>query len=142
MKERFAVSNIPEEAFITGIYKVAYGNQREYRSIRKELETNKTKRSWLKQIAGSGNALMNSLAQGESWRKGIRMMPAINKARDACGTLMGSEDALVRRVGLLWGYFIADAHYWQSVQTLLKTEPAGLTKNFANYLFTEKKPQK
>ena len=138
MRGRFARAGLPEEAFLSGIYVVAYGEDVDHRSMRRALEADQRKRSWLRGMVGDWNAIRASMRSGAQWQPALRFLPALGGCRNFCRLCMQSDDVLVRRAGLQWGFWVADTAYWRSVQSVSTSDPDPLTRQFAQYLFSRR----
>jgi hypothetical protein len=110
------------EAAVAGAYMTAWGKQAHLDVIRRELETNPLKRRWLHALVGTEEQFLAHLASGGMYQPLIRLMPNVGGARALTLRLIESRDPLVRRAGLFWGFWLADANYWRAVRELAKSE--------------------
>ncbi len=122
MEPRFKGAATFGEAAVAGLYMTTWGGSGQLAAIRRELETNAHKRSWLHQLVGTEETFLAHLASGGRYQPLIRLLPDVGGARALTMLLMRSGDPLVRRAGLFWGYWLADASYWNAVRALAKTE--------------------
>lgn len=131
---RFLNAKTAEEAFLCGVFVVTHGGSVYQLSVRKELETNERKRSWLKQLVGTEKAFYASMEGGEMWKPALQYLPSPAGCRGACFRCMESQDILVRRAGLYWGFWVPNPTYWQVVERWTKSEPDSSTRRMAEYL--------
>lgn len=122
MEPRFKDAATFGEAAVAGLYMTTWGGSGQLAAIRRELETNARKRGWLQQLVGTEEAFLAQLASGGRYQPLIRLLPDIGGARALTLLLMRSGDPLVRRAGVFWGYWLADANYWNAVRSLAKSE--------------------
>jgi len=134
MRGRFTRAGVPEEAFLAGVYVATYGGDVDHRLMRRTLETDGRKRAWLQAMAGDWKALRGSMRSGAQWQPALRFLPALTGCRSFCRLCAASDDALVRRAGLMWGFWMADAAYWQTVRNLSVSDRDPLSRQFAQYL--------
>jgi hypothetical protein len=134
MRSRFAGCKRPDEGLLAGAYVVALGSRRDVDSVHKRLESDAVARSWLRMLAGSGQALTDAMNAGIDWEPVIRLVPAGN-CKYFTRLCMGSRDSLLRRSGLFWGVWVADdTGYWRAVAAKSKNDPDPLTRSFAGWL--------
>ncbi len=131
---RFARTASPEEAFLAGVFMASCGGDTERRFIRGQLETNPLKRQWLQASCGTGVALSNAVEEGEDWQAAARALPSPAGCRALTLECMASADPLVRRAGMLWGYWLADANYWTALKRAAERDADSLTRRFAAFL--------
>ena len=134
MRNRFTNSVSAEEGTLSGFYIAVFGTQDDHKGVRKSLETDQRKRAWLKQGVGDAAAINRSMQEGERWQTAADLLPTKAGFRSLALLCLQSEDALVRRAGMYWGYWVADEGYWQAVQKVAKDDADSLTKNFAQFL--------
>ena len=131
---RFLGAKTAEEAFLCGVFVVTHGGPAYQLSVRKELETNEKKRRWLRQLVGTEKAFYASMEGGEMWKPALQYLPSPAGCRGACFRCMESQDILVRRAGLYWGFWVPNPTYWQVVERWTKSEPDSVTRRMAEYL--------
>jgi hypothetical protein len=134
MRGRFVKTADPVEAFLSGAYVAIHGEGADHVRMRKELETNPAKRAWLKSLVGDARAVNASLREGEHWRQAAGYLPAMGGYRRFCQLCMESKDALVRRAGLYWGYWVADDAYQKTARRLARSDPDALLRQLAAQL--------
>lgn len=138
VRGRFARANVPEEAFLAGLFVAVFGTDRDLRFVRRSLEVSRSKQGWLRQMLGDGAALAAAIREGESWKRGLSLLPSLAGIRKLADLCMRSDDALVRRAGLYWGYWVCSPPYWHRVRALADQDPDGLTRRLASYLLTRR----
>lgn len=131
MGSRFAKASTPEAAFLSAVFLAVHGTSTDRWFIRRELETNQSKREWLKAAVGTGRAINASINEGARWENAVQYLPSPTGCRLLTRECLRSQDALVRRSGLLWGFWVADSAYWKDVQGLAQKDPDQLTRRFA-----------
>ena len=131
---RFLGAKTAEEAFLCGVFVVTHGGPAYQMSVRKELETNEKKRGWLRQLVGTEKSFYASMEGGEMWKPALQYLPSPAGCRGTCFRCMESQDVLVRRAGLFWGFWVPSANYWQVVERWAKNEPDPATRRMAEYL--------
>lgn len=134
MGSRFARARTPEAAFLSAVYLAVHGDATDRWFVRRELETNKVKRSWLKAALGTGRAITDSMNQGTRWEATVQHLPSPVGCRLLARNCMRSKDVLVRRGGLMWGFWVADNAYWRDVRAVSQKDPDRLTQRFAALL--------
>lgn len=134
MNGQFSRSGDATVAFLSGVYVTTYGGDSDLTHIRTDLEKDDRKRAWLKGAFGDAPALSASMELGEEWRPALRCLPATAGGRKLATACTRSEDALVRRAGLYWGFWVADGAYWTTVHQALKRDPDPLNRRFAAFL--------
>lgn len=139
---RFAGARKAEECFIAGAYMTVHGDNTDRWYIRRELETDKRKRVWLNAAFGSNRALDQSLKRGTEWQPAIKHLPSQTGVRLLSRDCMASEDPLVRRAGLYWGYWLANKNYWANAKLLAKQDPDPLTRRLAAYLVSKERARR
>lgn len=135
MRTKFLQTRDRTEAFLSGAYVAMHGKAVDHKRMRSELETNPGKRAWLKSLVGDGKAMTASMEQGQQWQQAADYLPALEGCRDFCRICVQSQDALVRRAGLYWGYWVSDPAYWRVVQTVARDDSDALTRWFAGRLY-------
>lgn len=138
LRGRFVKTSDANEAFLSGAFVAIHGDKTDHLRMRSELETAPGKRAWLKSMVGDGKAMTASLQQGEQWRQAADYFPSLGGCRSFCLLCMESADALVRRAGLYWGYWVSDAAYWKKAQSVAKGDKDELTRKFAAHLLKAK----
>jgi hypothetical protein len=136
----FRDARTPGQASLSGLHLAIHGSQEHLDLIRGELERNRLKRPWLKDMFGSESLFMESLEQGRAWQPLLRTLPSVGGCRTLTRQLAASRDALVRRAGLYWGYWVADDAYWTSVRRLSGKDPDPLTRRIAARLLALSPP--
>ncbi|MCS6772142.1 MAG: hypothetical protein NZ740_08985 [Kiritimatiellae bacterium] len=122
MGSRFRGAATFGEAATSGLYLAAWGGSAHLALIKRELESNPTKRGWLHRLVGTEEAFLAHLDSGGRYQPLLQLMPDVGGVRALTHLLMRSKDPLVRRAGLFWGYWLADRAYWNAVRALAKTE--------------------
>lgn len=128
---RFAVAPTEGEAGLAGVYLVCHGGEAERVLIRKQVETEKRKRQWVWNHVATEERFFNSVAEGEQWRPVVSLLPSATKCALLARHCMDSTDHVARRAGMYWGFFVADAAYWQKVQSVSTSDKDALTKKIA-----------
>jgi hypothetical protein len=131
---RFQSARDPQEGFLAGAYVAVHGADADHKRARTALETSPQKREWLRALVGDGRAMTAAVKDGGQWRQAADLIPTLGRARSFCSLCTKSEDVLVRRAGLYWGFWIPDAAYWSAVQKCMQSDPDKLTRQFALYL--------
>ncbi len=134
LEPRFKNAATFGEASVAGLYLTVWGRDAHWTSILKELEINPQKRAWLNALVGTPERFNASLAGGEAYQPLIRLLPSVGGSRALAMKCIGSKDPLVRRAGLFWGYWLADAPYWKAVRELARTETDRATLHIAQQL--------
>ncbi len=134
MRQTYNRATSSEAAFLSGAYLAIYGGQTERTIIRKDLESNPKKQTWLKALFGDAKALSTAMQSGAEWQPAIRQLPSISGGLRLAKECMLSRDRLVRRAGLYWGFWLADQQYWKMTAKISKTDVDPLTKRFATAL--------
>jgi hypothetical protein len=142
MRERFLPATSPEEAFLTGLYVSAYGSSSDHGILRRDLESSPRKQEWLRRMAGDKNAINASLSGGAAWAPAVQLLPTPDGCRKFCALCMESDNTLVRRAGMLWGYWISDPDYWGRVRSGALRDPDMLTRQLAGHLLRRKHERK
>lgn len=122
LEPRFKKAASFGEAAVAGIYMTVWGRAEQLYAIQRELETNPLKRKWLYALVGTEEHFAASLSGGAAYQPMLRLLPSVGGSRALTMNCIKSKDALVRRAGLFWGYWLADASYWNAVKALAKTE--------------------
>jgi hypothetical protein len=139
LQSRFYGAQTPGEASMAGLYMTIYGGKAHTEAIRKELETNPRKRSWLYEMVGTESAYRASLDDGKQWKPLLRVLPSTAGSRQLAMTCMRSRDPLVRRAGLFWGYWMPDADYWRAVRRCGEGDRDPVTQGMARHLLRRDK---
>ena len=135
MRGKFLRTRDPNEAFLSGAYVAMHGQAVDHKRVRSDLETNPGKRTWLKSMVGDSKAMTASLEQGQQWQQAVDYFPSLGGCRGFCQVCLQSQDALVRRAGLYWGFWVSDLSYWRAVQAAAREDPDALTRKFAVHLY-------
>jgi len=141
MRRRFSRSTAADEALPAGIFVAVYGQAADRLFVRKDLETNRVKRKWLADMLGSRDAINASLREGAHWRSATKLIPSLDGCRRLCRLCLQSADALVRRAGLYWGYWINDDAYWQAVRNCADSDADRLTRVLAQHFLDQRRKQ-
>jgi len=137
MRSRFDESRLSHEAFLSGVYLTVHGREQDWRAMRQALEDQPVKQAWLKQMVGDSRTLNQSMEAGAQWQPATRLMPSTAGARRFAQLCTQSKDALVRRAGLYWGYWLADDAYWQTAKQCAQSDPDPRTRFFAQYFMRQ-----
>ncbi len=130
-------------ASAAGLYQVVHGSSNDLMAVRVELETSKLKRGWLHGMVGTEPRFEASLENGKSWASLSRVLPATAGCRTLAIMCIRSRDPLVRRAGVFWGYWFADAPYWGHVRRLAAGDGDAVTRKVsANLLRREPRTAK
>lgn len=135
---RFAAATTEGEAGLAGIFMVCHGGEAERVAIRKQVETEKRKRQWVWNHVATEERFFNSVAEGEQWRAAVSLLPSAAKCALLARHCMDSADVVTRRAGLYWGFFVADAAYWQKVRAVAEGDKDALTKKLAVRLLSSR----
>jgi hypothetical protein len=119
---------------VAGLYLTVWGQQRQFDMIRAELERNKTKRRLIYGLAGTEPIFFSSLAAGAQYQPLLRLMPSVGGTRTLTRQLLDSPDALVRRSGMFWGFWLADGPFWGRVKEMASADPDPTTRRVAGRL--------
>jgi|APTNR8051073442_1049403.scaffolds.fasta_scaffold00006_136 hypothetical protein len=122
------------QATLAGLYLTVWGQQRQFDMIRAELERNKTKRRLIYSLAGTEPIFFSSLTAGAQYQPLLRLMPSVGGTRTLTRQLLDSPDALVRRSGLFWGFWLADGPFWGRVKEMASADPDPTTRRVAGRL--------
>lgn len=122
LEPRFKGASTFGEAAVAGLYMTTWGGSAHLAAIRRELETNRRKRAWIHGLVGTEEVFLAHLASGGTYQPLVSLLPDVGGARALTMLLMRSGDPLVRRAGLFWGFWLADANYWSAVRALAKVE--------------------
>lgn len=129
------------QATVAGLYLTVWGQQRQFDMIRSELERNKTKRQLIYGLAGTEPIFFSSLAAGEQYQPLLRLMPSVGGTRNLTRQLLDSPDALVRRSGMFWGFWLADGAFWGRVKEMAAADPDVTTRRVAARLLQQARRQ-
>lgn len=140
MRQTFARTANSEAAFLSGAYLAVHGGRKERAFVRKELESNPKKQTWLKGLVGDAKALSAAMRSGSEWQPAIRQLPSTSGCLLLAKECMLSRDPLVRRAGLYWGFWLADRQYWKMAAKLSASDADPLTKRFAAALIRRHQP--
>lgn len=134
LEQRFRQAGTLGEASLAGLYLTVWGQQRQFDLIRAELERNKAKRGMIYSLAGTEKIFFSSLDAGAQYQPMIRLLPSVGGSRTLTRQLLDSPDGLVRRAGLFWGFWLADASFWARVKELAANDPDAVTRQIARRL--------
>jgi hypothetical protein len=137
MRSRFDVSSLAHETFLSGVYLTVHGKEPDWRAMRLALEEQPVKQAWLKQMVGDTKGLNQSMEAGAQWQPAVRLLPSTTGARRFTQLCIQSDDALVRRAGLYWGYWLADNAYWLAAKQCAQSDPDPRTRFFAQYFMRQ-----
>lgn len=127
------------EATVAGLYLTVWGKQRQYDLIRRDLERDPGKRRMIYSLAGNEQIFFSSLEAGAYYQPMLRLMPSVGGTRTLTRQLLDSPDGLVRRAGLFWGYWLADAPFWARVKQMGQADPDAVTRRVAQRLLQKVK---
>jgi hypothetical protein len=134
LRGRFSEAEMPDEALLAATYVAVHGAEEDRRFIRRSLESDAGKRRWLVRLAGDGRRLANAMREGQRWAPAVRWLPSLDGIRRTILLCVRSEDALVRRSALYWGFWVADDAVWTAIRCCADTDPDLVTRGFARYL--------
>jgi len=141
VQTRFLQAKTRGEASMAGLYLSCWGKLQHLYLMRKDLETNRTKRVWVYELAGTEQVFFASLKSGEDWKSFTELFPSTSGPRSFAICCINSKDALVRRAGLYWGYWMQDKVYWQHAKALAQSDPDPVTRKIAVRLLLPSKPR-
>ncbi len=116
------------QATVAGLYLTVWGKQRQFDMIRAELERNQAKRRMIYGLCGTEPIFFSALDAGAQYQPLLRLMPSVGGTRTLTRQLLDSPDALVRRSGMFWGFWLADAAFWSRVKEMAQTDPDPVTR--------------
>ena len=134
LKTRFLASGDPNEVIISGAYIIIYGTDTDQKWIRTDLETSKRKQHWLNQLVGSPRQINASIQEGASWQPVLQRIPA-TRIKSFARLCMKSEDPLVCRAGIYWGYWFGGAGYWKELQRLAEKSGDPMARTLAKTFY-------
>lgn len=126
------------QACVAGLYVTVWGQPGDLDAVRRELELNRSKRVWLQQMLGTEAQFFTSVESGRDWAHLMSLLPSLGGTRRLTQLCMESRDALVRRSGLFWGYFLADPAYWAKTKVLWQSDADALNRRIATRLLLSK----
>jgi hypothetical protein len=126
-------------AVLGGLYLCVHGGTQHVYAIRRELETNRTRRVWLNETVATEKHFLWSLDSGEQWKPLARVLPSTTGCRQLSLVCLASADPLVRRGGLFWGYWFPSKPYWESVKKTSAGDKDALTRRLAAVLIAREK---
>lgn len=141
-RSHFSKSATQAQAGLSGVFLVSVGSEPERTAIRRQIETDKTKRQWIWNYVATEQRFFSAIQQGSSWQPMTAVLPSSTKCRLLAESCMDSRDLLSRRAGLYWGYWVADASYWKKVQTLAQTDTDKTTRVIATRLLASRSAKK
>ncbi len=127
------------EATLAGLYLTVWGQQKQYDLIQRELERSPSKRKMIYGLVGTEQIFFSALEAGDQYQPMLRLMPSVGGTRTLTRQLLDSADALVRRAGLFWGFWLADAPFWNRVKEMAAADPDPLTRRVAQRLVQQTK---
>ncbi len=116
------------QATLAGLYLTVWGKQRQFDMIRAELERNQAKRRMIYGLCGTEPIFFSALDAGAQYQPLLRLMPSVGGTRTLTRQLLDSPDALVRRSGMFWGFWLADAAFWNRVKEMAQSDPDPVTR--------------
>ena len=116
------------QATVAGLYLTVWGKQRQFDMIRAELERNQAKRRMIYGLCGTEPIFFSALDAGAQYQPLLRLMPSVGGTRTLTRQLRDSPDALVRRSGMFWGFWLADAAFWNRVKEMAQSDPDPVTR--------------
>lgn len=134
LEQHFRQATTLGGATVAGLYLTVWGQQRQFDLIRAELERNPAKRRMAYSLAGTEKIFFNSLAAGAQYQPMLRLMPSVGGTRTLTRQLLDSTDALVRRAGMFWGFWLADVSFWGRVKEMAASDPDPVTQRVAQRL--------
>lgn len=121
-------------ASMAGLFLTLHGKDEHLEHVQRALETDVAKRRWIYELVGTPNNFNIAMANGETWKPFLRVLPSTDGCRKLSANCMKSSDALVRRTGVYWGYWFADKAYWTQARELATSDPDALTRRMADFL--------
>lgn len=134
MAQRFVRARRAEEGVLSGLYLAVYGRDAEHQMVRRQLETDATKRTWLRAAFGDARAVVHTYENGREWAPAVGYLPSHSGGRRLAALCMASTDPLVRRCGMYWGAWVADGAFWAALRDRAARDPDALTRRFAGFL--------
>ncbi len=134
LEQKFRAAQTLGSASLAGLYLTVWGQQRQFDLIRSELERRPAKRNMMYSLAGTEKIFFSSLEAGAQYQPMLRLLPSVGGTRTLTRQLLDSHDALVRRAGMFWGYWLADASYWKRVKELAAGDADVVTQSIARRL--------
>jgi hypothetical protein len=131
LQGRFAAARTPGEASMAGLYLAIYGKAEDLYALRRELETDRQKRSWVYDLCGNEENFFIAMENGEMWRPLISLVPSMSGPRTFAICCIRSKDPLVRLAGLYWGYWVQDAAYGQLARQCAAGDPDPAVRKIA-----------
>lgn len=128
LEERYRKAATLGQASVAGLYLTVWGRQRQFDLIRAELERNEAKRRMIYGLCGTEPLFFSALESGANYQPLLRLMPSVGGTRTLTRQLLDSSDALVRRSGLFWGFWLADAAFWKRVKDMAQSDPDPVTR--------------
>lgn len=141
VEPRYRAAATLGEAAVAGLYMTVWGQQPQIDIVRRELETNPAKRRWLQGLVGTEDRFEASMSTGQMYQQLLRLMPDVGGTRVLIMQCLRSRDTLVRRAGMLWGYWLADDGYWSALKGISEAEKDVATRRLALRLLL-KRPAK
>lgn len=133
-QSRFLNAASRGQAAMGGLYMAVHGTAEQVGRIRKDLETNRTKRRWLYDVVGTEDNFRFALQNGDQWQMLTRVLPSTAGSKLLANVCMDSPDALVRRTGMFWGFWIEPQNYWNRVRDASRNDTDKLTRRIAMHL--------
>ena len=122
-REQFVDAESLGQTAVSGLFLAMHGDSQTQLFVRRELETNLSKRKWLWLTVGTEDVFFKQFDTGVKLQSLTGMLPSTVGLRAQCRLLMQSSDPLTRRAGLLWGSWLADDDYRWAVNYMV-TEDA------------------
>ena len=134
---RFSDTGDVNKAMLSGLFVATHGNDRDRFRMRIDMEQSATKQQWLQAALGSRPAMRASIEQGMPWRPLSKCLPSTRGPVRLALLCLQSEDILVRRLGLFWGFWMPSDQYWGAVRTIQQADPDSSTRAFARFLLEQ-----
>lgn len=141
LEQRYIQAATLGQASLAGLYLTVWGQQKQYDLIQQELERNPAKRKMIYGLVGTEKIFFSALEAGDQYQPMLRLMPSVGGTRTLTRQLLSSRDALVRRAGMFWGFWLADAPFWTRVKELAAADPDPVTRRVAQRLVQQAKGQ-
>lgn len=137
LEEKFRAAETLGGASLAGLYLTVWGQQKQFDLIRRELERRPAKRKIIHGLAGTEQVFFNSLEAGAQYQPMLRLLPSVGGTRTLTRQLLDSKDPLVRRAGMFWGYWLADASFWTRTKEIAGNDPDSVTRAVARRLIAK-----
>lgn len=134
MVSRFQGTKNVYTATLSGLFTSLHGNDRDRMELRRALEQDARKQHWLRAYFGSRKDMHLTVEEGLGWKKLTRVLPSTGGLHRFALLCLQSEDILVRRLGLFWGFWTPSPAYDTALRRAAKADPDPETRYLANYL--------